>query len=186
MAKKTLSRTWTQEVPIDGVPVSLQFKRMTVEQFIEWERQYMSYRKPPVGAEALDENDPVVIERGKETLAWVKDTLATHVSLAEDELEIDGVPVRSGDDLYKAYGTDLTTMFAIVNHIWLFHRFDGPSRKNLLSLSASLTTSGVPEPVAVGPRPDRTAGSVEHAGFVTTGAVAPAGAPTAELSGAMA
>lgn len=176
MAKHSLSRTWPTTVPIDGAPITLQFTRMSVDEFVTWERRYLSYRE--TGAET-DE-----VARAAELLEFVKETLTTCVTLPEDELDVDGSPVRTGADLFGHFGTRMQLMAGLLNRVWLFHRFEDRARKNLLSLSDSPATSVEPATEVVGPRPDPTAGNVENAGSATTEAVDPAVDLTALPSGA--
>jgi hypothetical protein len=78
-------------VPIDGVDVAVRFARMRVDEFLAWERTYMSFRGPKAGAdEPLSEQD--LLTRGEEIFAWLKDTVERYVSLPDDELEIDVCP----------------------------------------------------------------------------------------------
>lgn len=187
MAKHTRSRIWTVPVDIDGGRVPVSFARMSVADFLEWERRYLSYRNP-VGDAApgpLNENDAATIARGNETMDWIRDTLSKHVSLPEGELEIDSTQILTGAQIFEEYGTDLALLVRLLNHVWLHHRFSEETRKNFLSLFDSPTGSGAPAPAVVGEIPDRTAGSVESAGSaMSEGADLPA-AQTEVPSGEM-
>lgn len=167
---------------IDGVTPTLHFKRMSVSEFIEWERQYFSYRQPKPGVPIADD-DPEIVKKGLEALAWIEHTLTEFVTVPEGELEIDGQPITTGKDLYAEFGTNTTLMWELMSHIVLFHRFDERTRKNLLSLSASPTSSVVPATEAAGEIPGPTAASVDDAGSARTEGAPQGDVPTAAPPG---
>jgi hypothetical protein len=170
MAKVSLNRSFTHPFDFGGATVPVTFKRMLVDPFIEWEKQFLHYGES-TGAEV---EGRAAVAKADEMQAWIKQSLADHVSIAAGELEVDGEPVRAGADIWKFFGMNLALMLGLMSAIWAHHRFEEEMRKKLLSPSGSETISSGPAKEAAGQTPEATAASAGQPDTATTEAAGPA------------
>lgn len=177
MAKQSISRIWKHPITLGGLSVVAAFKRMLTDEFIAWEQHYFDYAQGRAGTKTeLEGKD--AIDYANQLAQWIKDSLRDYVSIEPDELEIDGVAVTTGAQVYDYFGSDLKEMIGVMNAIWAYHRFEDEARKKLLSPSGSGTTSDVPAREAAGPTPEPTVPSAESEGSAQTADAAPAAPST--------
>lgn len=203
-AKLSVSSWHTDgKLVIDGAEVGLHVRRMGMDEFIEYERQYFDYAngERPRGATAevdttgmspeeafmalqkaeaevelyktpaqKEEDRQRLIDRSAQLLAWLKVHITQSAKFAEGDVEIDGAPVVTGEQILKVFGARQILMMQIANVIWAQNRLPEGVLKNLPSPSDFQVGSGERETEADGPTPEPTAASADSSDSAETGA----------------
>ena len=189
MARVSVQRWVPMTIVVDGVTATIMVKRLTRDEFLEFEERWKEFNQPAPGLEDLAAefgNDAARIAqavgererdlppedraarvrerkaRQQRLAAWVEDAVRAYCRAPRGELEIDGEAVETGGDIVAAFDSDFTFMFAAVTQIWFGNVLTTAQRKNFGSLFGSSITSPERRPVPAGPRPAPTAGSAEH------------------------
>jgi hypothetical protein len=176
MAKLSVSSKHKGKLSIDGTEVTLLVGRMGYQEFIEFETLYFEYGRPARGSEidpekATVEQQAQLLERSAKMLAWVKGSVQEYASFPEGEVEIDGVPVRTGEDIARVFGARQLLMMQVINTIWLCNRLPESLKKKLAPLSDSPDGSGTLRPDLAGTEPEPIADSADAKSFAVIAGV---------------
>jgi hypothetical protein len=192
------------KIKIDGVELGLHVRRMSMDEFIAFEREYFDYaqgEKKFGGDVSVDTTNmspedaffamqraqaehelrktpeqkaaerQAIIDKSNELLEWVKAQIEQNVRFPEGEVDIDGRPVVTGEDIHKTFGARQVLMMQMINVLWAQNRLPEALLKNLDSPSDFPDGLGEREKEAAGPSPEQTAASAgEPASAATEGA----------------
>ena len=158
MAKVKLSTHFPVQITFEGQKIAGGVARLDVAEFIEFEKQFLTYSRPMAG----NPDGAEIIKHAETMLAWAGASFAAYVRVDPGELEDkNGKDVVDGAHFYQVLGGQIETMMETLALVWTQNRVPEGQRKNLQSLSGSATSSDALDLEAVGPKPEPTAASAE-------------------------
>lgn len=183
MAKLSVSNWHPCSLTIDGTEVGLLVRRLSLDEFIRFERTYFDFSAPDRGvsvdtkgmspedaflavqaaaaAEPTEAERERVIAKSQALLKWVAESVTELAKFVDGEVDVDGVPVVTGEEILKVFGARQLLMMQIVNQIWAQNKLPEGIKKKLDSPSDFRDTSDESAPAAAGSSPEPTAESVD-------------------------
>lgn len=165
----TLTRSLPFVVTIDGEPIHLSLRRMTMDEFIPFETAFVAYGRgrkhtpDPTDAVSGDDFHARVGEHvatGRHYAAWLCDVFEAYVTVRAGDLTVDNEIITSGRrfvEVLARYGDVVSTVLA---ELYLRNKLSEDQKKLLASRRASAPSSTDAPPIAGnGPAPAMTAGS---------------------------
>jgi hypothetical protein len=147
-----LTKNHPYTITVDGEPVRLAFKRMTVEEAEVFKAQFDAYNadrgKPTELMVSPTEVAPEYRAWLTANAAWLRETFEAYVTVAPGDLELDGRGIVGGLELFDALGAHHALRIEILSNLYLAQILTEEQKKTLLSQLASATGSPIALPSA--------------------------------------
>lgn len=181
MAKVTFTDYIPSQIPLFGQLVTIEVKRMDIDEFLPWEEKYFEYGQSTLG----DTEQPAKKADTSGFFQWMRQSMTDYVRVPAGEVDDPhGQPVLTGERFDALLGARADVKAIVMTSIWMGNRLDEVARKKLLSLSGLATTSDAPHQGVAGPKPEQIADSAALPASVATEAAGPVDGQTVPQSGA--
>jgi hypothetical protein len=176
--KLRIASTFPAVLYIDGAALDVRVKRMTNAEFDDFELGYDKWSSATAGPEPETVAQRIARQRGAE--AWLRETLAANLTIADGQLVKDDQPVTDGAELLSLFGARRDVVPSALTVIYMENRLSEEEKKTYRSALASLITSlTAPLEAASGTAPAPTAASAAPPHSASAAAVMDgAGAPS--------
>jgi hypothetical protein len=165
-------------VTIDGEPIRLHFKRMTVTEFETFEAFFTSYgkgRRPGETAPAEDAGWQALAQRAADynvaNATWILDAFERYVAVEPGDLAYEGDAVTSGSRFVELFIGQTKMLIKVLAALYMENKLTAQQKKTLQSLLASEAGSTSETLSANGGRPETTATSVASENSAASAAV---------------
>lgn len=179
-----LTREMPYTVTVDGQPIRLFLRRLTIDEFVPFESEFLAYARGrkttpnPAEATSVEDFKQRVAERstgGLDYVGWLRGVFEHYVRVHPGDLEIDGRDVTRGEQFVEVLGRYGEVVSTVLFELWSRNKLSDEQKKTSASRPASATSlSPVPPTAASGTAPATTATSVAPSSSATdAGATAP-------------
>ena len=120
----TLTKQHTAVLTIDDEPVTVHVKRLTKGEAIAFERAFMAFGAPRGSAAGTEESNIAARE-------FIEDSISSFVSIDPNQIEDDGRPVVTGEDLIRMFCARADVLMALYQAIYA-ENFLGKAQKKIL------------------------------------------------------
>lgn len=184
-----LKREIPYTVTVDGEPIHVFLKRLTIDEFVPFESEFLAYARGrkttpnPAEAASVEDFKARVAERstgGLDYVGWLRGVFQRYVRVTAGDLEIDGREVTRGDQFVEVLGRYGDAVSSVLFELWSRNKLSDEQKKTSASRPASATSSSPALPIAAsGTAPGTTATNAAPSSSASDAAVT---APSSDAS----